>query len=116
MSLHRLLVLALLAVAAACDRSPTPPQESKEPLKQYPMRGAVLRLDPQGHIATIKNEKIEGWMEAMTMDFPVKDPADFDKLHPGDAIQATVFVQGLNYWVGEVRPAQAASPAAPAAK
>ena len=73
------------------------------------MRGAVLRLDAQGHIATIKSEKIEGWMEPMTMDFPVKDDADFAKLHPGETIRATVFVQGLQYWVGNVQPDSAPS-------
>jgi Cu/Ag efflux protein CusF len=115
-----LLLLAVLAFAA-CSRTPNgiSEEESHEPLKQYPLRGAVLRVDPQGHIATIKNERIEGWMESMTMDFPVKDPAEFAKLHPGDIIQATVFVQGLEYWVGDVRSGDAApssAPAPPAAK
>ena len=36
------------------------------------------------------------------MDYPVKDPGEFDKLHAGDRIAATVFVQDLNYWLGEI--------------
>jgi Cu/Ag efflux protein CusF len=71
------------------------------------MRGSVVRVDPQGQIATIKNEKIEGWMESMTMDFRVKDPAEFAKLRAGDKIRATVFVQGLEYWVCDVRAGDA---------
>jgi Cu/Ag efflux protein CusF len=102
-------VLMILGVAVACNRPTSPSaassgKESQEPLKQYPMRGSVIRVDPEGHLATIKSQKIEGWMEAMTMDYPVKDPADLAKLRPGVAIAATVFVQGLNYWVGDVRP------------
>jgi Cu/Ag efflux protein CusF len=98
-------VLLILAWVSACSRGPTrSAEESQEPLKKYPMRGSVIRVDQVGHLATIKSQKIEGWMEAMTMDYPVKDPADLAKLRAGDAIQATVFVQGLNYWVGDVRP------------
>jgi hypothetical protein len=37
------------------------------------------------------------------MDFPVNDPADFANLAPGKPVDATVFVQGLNYWIGEVK-------------
>ena len=98
------ILILFLTALAGCNRGPAPLKESKEPLRQYAMHGSVLRLDPQGHIATIKNEKIEGWMESMTMDFPVKDQTDFNKLHAGDTIRATVFVQGLEYWVGNVQP------------
>jgi len=113
-------VLLVLGVVSACSRVSTQSaQESQEPLKQYPMRGSVIRVDPEGHLATIKSQKIEGWMEAMTMDYPVKDPADLAKLRAGEAIQATVFVQGLNYWVGGVRPGDVGpgdpAPVAPAA-
>jgi Cu/Ag efflux protein CusF len=41
------------------------------PVRKYPLRGHVIRLDIHRQIATVKHEKIEGWMEAMTMDFPV---------------------------------------------
>jgi Cu/Ag efflux protein CusF len=41
-------------------------------------------------------------MEAMTMDYPVKDANEFATLHVGDHITATVFAQDLNYWVGEI--------------
>ena len=42
-------------------------------------------------------------MDAMTMDFPVKEQSDFNALKPGEKIRATVFVQGLQFWVGEVK-------------
>jgi Cu/Ag efflux protein CusF len=101
---RRLAILMLAAALVGCNRGPAPRTESNDPVRQYAMRGVVLRLDPEGHIATIKNEKIEGWMESMTMDFPVKDQADFAKLRAGDTIRANVFVQGLEYWVGNVQP------------
>lgn len=97
-------ILAIFLGLAACSRPPEQPKGTNEPLKQYPMRGSVIRLDAQDHLATIKNEKIEGWMESMTMDFPVKNDADFAKLQAGETIRATVYVQGLEYWVGNVQP------------
>ena len=33
----------------------------------------------QEQSALIKHEKIDDWMEAMTMDFPIKDKAEFDQ-------------------------------------
>jgi Cu/Ag efflux protein CusF len=42
-------------------------------------------------------------MDAMNMDYPVKDPAELAKLHPKDRVAATVFVQGLDYWIGEIQ-------------
>jgi protein SCO1/2 len=73
-------------------------------VKRYPVRGEVVRLEPQRDIAVIKHEKIEGWMEAMTMEFPVRDKTEFAKLTEGKRIRATVFVQDLDYWIAEIQP------------
>src|SRR5579863_8666599 len=96
------VAIALLVLVTACQQAPvtsTAKEEAKdEPVKQYAMHGEVLRLDPQGKIAAIKAGKIDGWMEAMTMEYPVKDQADFDKLRAGEKINATDYVQGNSYW------------------
>jgi Cu/Ag efflux protein CusF len=75
---------------------------SNEPIQRYSLHGEVVRLDGQGNIATIRHQKIEGYMEAMTMQFPVKNSRDFAGLHPADCIDATVFVQGDSIWIGEI--------------
>jgi protein SCO1/2 len=54
-------------------------------------------------IAVIKHDAIEGWMEAMTMEFPVRDRAEFAKLREGMRIQATVEVQDLDYWLTSIQ-------------
>ena len=71
------------------------------------MRGEVIRLDANLKVALIKHEDIAGWMKAMTMEFPVKDQAEFNKLKVGDRITATVFVRDLDYWIGEIQPVAA---------
>ena len=72
-------------------------------MKQYKVHGEIVRLDTQGRIAAIRHQKIQGWMDAMTMEFPVKTAPDFAALKVGDCIDATVFVQGMDYWIGEIQ-------------
>lgn len=93
-------VLPLALLLGSCARTP---EKSSEPVKRYSIHGEVIRLDPDGKIATIKHDKIQGWMEAMTMGYPVKDSQDFSSLQPDECIDATVFVQGDAFWVGEVK-------------
>jgi Cu/Ag efflux protein CusF len=84
------LPIILLSIAlAACNRS----QESSPPERQYQLSGRVVALDPAHQIATIDATAIPNFMEAMTMEYPVKSKADFDILHVGDGIKATVNVR-----------------------
>ena len=73
------------------------------PEKRYKLTGEVLSVDPKSQVVTIKGDKIEGWMEAMTMEYPVKDKVEFSKLAVGDRISATVFVGDANYRLGDIK-------------
>jgi Cu/Ag efflux protein CusF len=42
-------------------------------------------------------------MEAMTMEYPVKPDAEFQKLHVGDKIEATVIVGDPAYYVTAIK-------------
>jgi Cu/Ag efflux protein CusF len=75
----------------------------KEESKRYPMQGEVKALDPKAKSATIDAGKIGDWMEAMTMEYPVKPDAEYAKLKVGDKIQATVVVAGERYYVTDVK-------------
>jgi Cu/Ag efflux protein CusF len=77
----------------------------KEESKRYPMQGEVKALDPKAKSATIDAGKIGDWMEAMTMEYPVKPNTEFQKLHVGDKIEATVVVEDVKYYVTEVKVA-----------
>lgn len=103
----RLLAVLVLVTLTGCKKSEpvaeTIEKTAPQALQKYGLKGEVTRLDPENKIATIKHEAIGDWMGPMTMDFPVKDPADFAKLAPGQPVEGSVFVQGLDYWVGEVK-------------
>ena len=89
--------LAMLA-SSGCKR--------KEQPRQYKFRGVVVRLDPGSNVAVIRNEKVEGWMGPMTMDYPIESPDEYKSLHPGDKIEAVVNVTGEGYWLTGVRKIQ----------
>ena len=89
------LAFVLLLVLAGCART--------APVKRYPMTGEIRALDASAHTATIAAGKIGDWMEAMTMEYPVKPDAEFQKLHVGDRIEATVMVGDPAYYVTEIK-------------
>jgi Cu/Ag efflux protein CusF len=91
---RRTSVLLLAVALAGCG--------AKDQAKRYAMEGEVKALDPATKTATIAAGKIGDWMEAMTMEYPVKPDAEFQKLHVGDRIQATVVVSDDKYYVTEV--------------
>ena len=76
----------------------------KAPAKEYPLRGEVVGLEAQGQMAMIRFEKIDGWMEAMTMEFHVKNSKEFHELHAGEKITGTVFVTEADYWISDIHP------------
>lgn len=79
------------------------------------MRGEVKAVDPKNQLATVDHEKIEGWMGAMTMDYPVKNQHEFSKLRVGSRIEAKVVVQDLEYWLADIKEMPVSSTPASAA-
>ena len=89
------VVVPLLLLAACAQKT--------EPAKRYAMQGEIKALDAASKTATIAAGKIGDWMEAMTMEYPVKPDGDFQKLHVGDRIEATVVVADVKYYVTDVK-------------
>ena len=89
------LAIALLVFAAGCSKHEQP--------RQYPFRGDIVRLDPNTNLASIHNEKVEGWMSEMTMDYPIENRNEYLALHKGEKITATVNVTSEGYWLTNVK-------------
>src|SRR5579862_3015766 len=68
------LVLASLVTLGGCQRSSE---------KHYALRGRVISKDASARQLTVDNEDIPGFMPAMTMPYPVKDPKGLDAVQPG---------------------------------
>ena len=72
------------------------------PMRRYRIEGEILKTDSADQTATIRHKDIEGWMHAMTMDYPIRKKEDFSQLHAGDHITGTVYVQDEDFSVGDI--------------
>ncbi len=97
--LFAVIAIALVLALAACSRETSP----KEPAQHYQMAGVVTALDPKLQTATVQHGPIKGWMDAMTMEYPIRSKSDFAKLHEGDKITATVDVSGSDYSLSNIQ-------------
>jgi protein SCO1 len=102
---------ALLAVAAvtapACARRPAPvpgkPAAASAEAKRYPLRGVIRKVDVGKREITVEHEAVPDYMDAMTMDFPVRDdPQVFEILHVGDRVEARLVVDRGDYWLEQI--------------
>ena len=87
--LRRIAVAVFLGFALfACRR-----EQDSAPARQYSLTGKVIALNAGDRTATVDAAAIPGFMEAMTMEYPIKSKTDFEKLRVGDKITATVEVR-----------------------
>jgi Cu/Ag efflux protein CusF len=93
-----LLCLFLCVVAGSCATSP-----NKEPVTRHRLHGVIRSVDASAKTVTVAHDKIEGFMGAMTMEYPVKDAQELKSLRQGETIDGIVFVQDTDFWLGEIK-------------
>jgi protein SCO1/2 len=79
------VIAAGLLIAAICLGQAAPSK------KTYTFHGKVEAVNESAKSLKVNGEKVEGWMDAMTMDYKVDDPSVLKKVKPGDQIMATVY-------------------------
>jgi len=91
------LVLLLALSPAACRQSAKPDAQNT---RRFSLRGVVREVDATRSQVTVEHEAIAGYMQGMTMPFPVRDdPQILKLLRPGDRIEATLVVEKDRYWL-----------------
>jgi protein SCO1/2 len=60
--------------------------------EQHAVKGLVLKIDRPRHELVVSCQAIPGYMDAMVMTFPVRDPKELNGLVPGTMIVFTVVV------------------------
>lgn len=72
--------------------------------RSYALTGRVVAKSVPTQQITVDHKEIPGFMAAMTMPYPVKDPQVVKDVEPGDIISARIFVDKNNYdyWLEHV--------------
>lgn len=79
------------ALALACLLAASAFAQANSKKKSYTLHGVIQAVKGSEQKVTVKHDKIEGYMGAMTMDYKVADDAVLKKLKPGDEITATLY-------------------------
>jgi protein SCO1 len=100
---HFTLFIFVIFALAACQKPQTTPTSSDA--KRYPFKGKVVSVDKEKKKAKIDHEAIPGYMEAMTMDFPIKEDWVWENLAPGAEVRAELVVDSAAdepYWLEKI--------------
>jgi len=98
-----LMIVVLAAALAGCRAAPAPVN-----VREFPLTGQVLTIKPDRTEARVKHDDVKGFMDAMTMDFIVKDPKQLEGLQPGDLIAATLVITDEEGYLKGIRKTGAA--------
>ena len=102
MNTRKSILALVLALACLFAISGFAQDKAKAKAKPYTFHGKVEAVTEKG--LTINGEKVEGWMEAMTMSYPVEKPEVLKKVKVGDRIMATVYHGDMTLHNVEVIP------------
>lgn len=110
----RYLIILLFSILlfTGCQKAET--QTASTEAKRYPLKGKVLSVDKAKKKASIAHEEIPGFMEAMTMNFAIKDTWVWDDLTEGSEIRGDLVVDKDEYWLENIGIVAAPRPDQPA--
>jgi protein SCO1/2 len=89
--------LFCVCLITACQRTPE---------QRYALKGKVISVDKAQRQVIVAHEQIKGFMDAMTMPFNVGEDWALSALAAGQAIEATLVVQGDRSWIEGIRLSQ----------
>ena len=100
-----LAVFLLTGCGSGGSKGPAGKFEAGPSAKRYDLKGKVVAVDKQKKEASIAHDEIPGYMDAMTMDFPIKEDWVWDVLTVGSEIQADLVVDNENgtFWLENPR-------------
>ena len=90
---------------AGCGSSKTSDQAAEQPAQgpqRYHLEGRVVSVDPAKQQVVVDHGDIPGFMSAMQMGYPVKDPNVLKPLAPEDKIKADVVVNGSDIYLENI--------------
>ena len=103
--MKRALIVVAVLLLAACSGSEKEKPLSEDGEKLYDIRGKILARDAGDNTLRLDHERIEGFMDAMVMDYSVRG-AKVAELPPDNAkVTAKLHVTDNGYWLTDVKAA-----------
>jgi len=109
-----ILILSSIIFLAACRNAPTPKQTASPDAKHYALKGKIVAVDKAKKSVTVAHEKITGYMDAMTMPFPVKDDFVLGDLKKDADLSADLVVDTDGFWLENIAVSSSSSSSAAA--
>jgi len=97
------LALIALLLAACGDRSKQEKPLSVPGEKLYALEGRITGRDAPSNLLRVDHKAIPGYMEAMTMDYPVRGAAVQSLPTDNSRITARLHVTDTAYWLTDVK-------------
>lgn len=98
---YLIIFLSVVALLTACQKPAANTGAASPTAKRYDFRGKVISIDKAKKEATIEHQDIPGYMDAMTMPFPIRQDSVWDVLTPGSEIRADLVVDNAKgqFWL-----------------
>jgi len=112
------LSVAMLGCGSSKTAAPSADQPAQQPAagpQRYHLAGRVVSIEAAKKQVVVDAEDIPGFMAAMKMGYPVKDPNILAPLSPEDQITADVVVNGNDMYLENIQVVKKAAGAKPAA-
>jgi protein SCO1/2 len=107
--------ISISAGLAGCSSSKPAPQQPAEGPQRYHLDGRVVSVETAKQQVVVDAGDIPGFMAAMTMPYPVKNPNLLTPLSPEDKIKADVVVNGNDVYLENIVIVKKADQAKPPA-
>ena len=111
-----LLILFSVMVFTACQKTVTQSTTVSPDAKRFTLRGRVIAVDRTKKTATVSHGDVEGYMPAMTMEFPVRADWVWDDLTKDADIRADLVIDDAKgeFWLENIAVSAAPNPNQPA--
>lgn len=104
--MRNVLFIVLAAILAiSCQNAESTNESTSAGQKRYDLRGTVVSVDKLQKRAKVEHEEIPGFMDKMTMDFPIHENWVWNDLVPGVQIRAELVVDSSAkdpYWLEKI--------------
>jgi protein SCO1/2 len=103
---HMLFAALLACGLSGCARQAQTQSHRQAQARHDQLKGKVVSVETSNSSLSVNREAIPGYMDAMTMSYPVHNPGDLGGLHPGDSITADLIVASDGAYLDHIQVAK----------